>query len=254
MMKLNTRTRILIVALVGLLATFSSRAYAGPANNCKSDRRLDAAMQFAVDVQSAARVHVSAYGGSDRTNYVVPYYWRVYNSQGRQVDSFPRTPLVFVSPNMLRETNIEGLLPGESYTFELTSRDSCNNLGVVRKAITMPSLSAESNAPEVTNPAIVMVGILGAESRRVQFAATDETGVQEITMLINGTVVSNQKYGVTFRWWCDDYPDDEVLSGFEAPNYYLAYPNSYAGTYSLVEVVVVDVAGNTTTLSAMLFL
>jgi hypothetical protein len=254
MMKVNTRTRSLMVALVGLLATFSSRAYAGPANNCKSDKRLDVPMQFAVDVQSGARVHVSGYGGSDRTNYVVPYYWRVYNSQGRQVDSFPRTPLVFVSPNMLRETNIEGLVPGESYTFELTSRDSCNNVGVVRKAITMPALFDDPNPPDVTTPVTVMVGLQAGESKRVQFAVTDDTGVREVTMLINGTVVSNQKYGVTFRWWCDDYPDDDVLSGLEGPNYYLAYPATYAGTYSVVEIVVVDAAGNTTTKSVVLFL
>ena len=118
----------------------------------------------------------------------------------------------------------------------------------------MPPLFADLNAPELTNPAIVLVGVLGPESRRVQFAATDDTGVQEITLLINGTVVSNQKYGVTFRWWCEDYPDDEVVSVLEGPNYYLAYPDTYANTDSLVEIVVVDAAGNTTTKSAMLSL
>jgi hypothetical protein len=57
---------------------------------------------------------------------------------------------------------------------------------------------------------------------------------------------------VTFRWWCDEYADDGVVSVLEGPNYYLGYPNSYAGTYSLVEVAVIDAAGNTTTVSAML--
>lgn len=254
MIGLNTQTRVSIVALASILAMSSTRAFAGPTYNCKPDKKLDVAMQFVVDVQSAARVHVSAYGGSDKSNYVVPYYWRVYDSRGKQVDSFPRTPLVFVSPNMLRETNIEGLMSGDSYTIELTSKDFCNNLGVVRQAITMPVLSSDSNGPQVTNPAIIMVGVLGPQSRRVQFAATDETGVQEITMVINGTVVSNQKYGVTFRWWCDDYPDDDVVSILEGPNYYLGYPDSYAGTFSLVEIIVIDAAGNTTTVSAMLSL
>ena len=120
-------------SLASILGMVSTAAFAGPTYNCKPDKKLDVAMQFVVDVQSAARVHVSAYGGSDRSNYVVPYYWRIYDSQGKRIEQFPRVPLVFVSLNMLSETNVEGLGPRESYTIELTSKDFCNNVGVAGK-------------------------------------------------------------------------------------------------------------------------
>ncbi len=203
-------------------------------------------MQFVADVQSAARVHVSAYGGADKSGYVVPSLWRLYDSAGRQVDSFPKSLVVFVSKNMLKETNLEGLIPGKSYTIELTSLDWCNNAAVVRKAVTLPLASTESNPPDLSTPTTVMVGLQSAQFKQVQFSVTDDAGIQRVTVTINGATVQEQAYGdgVTIRWWCDNYPFDAAQSALEGPYYYVSYPDTYKGTFAYVEVVVVDINGN----------
>jgi len=65
-----TGIQVSLAALVVVFCGSASQAVAAP--NCRSDRKLDVPMQFVVDIQSAARVHVSAYGGSDKSGWVIP--------------------------------------------------------------------------------------------------------------------------------------------------------------------------------------
>src|SRR5262245_41140692 len=94
------RIAIATVTSITILSTFSSRAFAGPGYNCKSDKRLDVPMQFSADVQSAGRVHLTASGGSDRSGYIAPYItgaWRVYDAKGSQVTLFTSSLVLFAS-------------------------------------------------------------------------------------------------------------------------------------------------------------
>jgi hypothetical protein len=243
-----------LAAAVVVLWGFSSQAFAAP--NCRSDRKLDVPMQFAVDVQSAVRVHVSAFGGSDKSGWVLPLgygAWRLYDSSGKQLSSFTTADLGFASNDMLKETNLEGLLPGTSYIIELASQDYCGNVGTFRKSVTMPGAASESNAPVVSTPTVVLVGFQTSVYKTLQFSATDDTGVRHVAVMINGTIVQEYDYssGVTFRWWCNNYSLDSVQSTLEGPNFYVSYPATYAGP-SLVEIVVDDWFGNRSTTSAQL--
>src|SRR3954453_16077170 len=101
------------VAAIGIvLATFSSPAFAGGTYNCRNDKRVDVPIQFVIDVQSAGRVHVSAYGGSDRSTVLYPTGWTLSDAAGKQIDNFPKAPIVWTSSNMLKEANVEGLAAG----------------------------------------------------------------------------------------------------------------------------------------------
>lgn len=228
------------------------------AASCNGDRKLDVPMRFNVDIQSASRVHVSAFGGSDKSGWVIPVAyggWRLYDASGQQVDFFTRADLGFASKDMLKETNIEGLVPGASYTIELISQDYCNNKGVFRQAVTMPSATAESNAPSVSALSLVQVGFMTGSSA-LRFSATDDSGIERVSIFINGVLAKEYRYadGVSFRWWCDEYPVDGVQSTLEGPNFYWKYPSStYAGA-ATVDVVVEDVLGNQTVSSAQLYL
>ena len=223
------------------------------AYSCRGDRRLDVPMQFTPVVQSAGRVHVSASGGSDKSKSVAPSAWRVYDSSNVQVDYFPKGMMAFVSMNMFREVNVEGLLPGETYTIELDSVDFCNNVGIVKKTVTMAVTLAETNAPSVSAPALVQVG-LQAFFTELQFSTTDDTGVSEVAVYANGVQLADYVYydRTHVRWWCDYYNADNTLSTLEGPNYYVSYPDSMKGSSALVEVVVTDVYGNQTVQSAVL--
>jgi hypothetical protein len=224
-----------------------SPAYA--AYNCKGDKQLDVPMHFIATVQGAGRVHVSAYGGSDKSGYVVPSAWRLYDSGGRLVDSFPKSLLVFVSPNMLKETNLDGLVPGRTYSVELTSLDWCNKAGVTRRSVTTPLTSGDSNPPTLSTPTTAMIGLQSGQFSQIQFSLSPNDGadgIQRVTVSIDGTVIKEYTYGdgVTFRWWCDNYPFDNSQSVFEGPSYYVSYPDAYKGTRSYVEVVALDRNGN----------
>ena len=239
-----------VVILV--VATFSSPAYA--AYNCKGDKQVDVPIQFVVAKQGAARVRLSAYGGSDKSGYVVPSVWRLY-SGGRQVDYFPKTNLVFVSKNMLKEANLDGLAPG-NYEIELTSLDWCNNARAVRQPLTIAVPSGDAVLPNLSTPTTVLVGLQSGQFSQIQFELTDDSGIQRVTVSINGTIIKDYQYanGVAFRWWFELYPSDNTLSVLEGPYYYVNYADSYKGTYSYVEVVAVDVNGNESRQSAMLVL
>jgi hypothetical protein len=238
---------------VGLALLISSgNAYAGN-YSCKGDRKLDVPMQFTPLVQSAGRVHVSASGGSDKSKYVAPSSWKVFDSTNAQVDYFPKGLVAFVSMNMFKEVNIEGLLPGETYTIELDSVDFCNNVGIVKKTVTMPVDPVETIAPNTSTPALVQVG-LQAFFTEIQLSTTDNTGVREVAVYANGVQLADYVYydRTHIRWWCDNYAADNTLSTLEGPNYYISYPESMKGSSALVEVVVTDVYGNQTVQSALL--
>jgi len=215
-------------------------------------------MQFSATVESAGRVHLSAFGGADKSGWVIPLgygTWRLYDASGRQIDFFTRSDLGFASKDMLKETYLEGLVPGESYTIELASQDYCNNKGTFRQVVTMPQAAPESNNPEVSVPGIVQIGFM-TYNPALQFSVTDDTGVRRVAVHINGALVKEYRYsdGASFRWWCDPYPVDAVESSLEGPNFYYAYPSSYRGTSAIVEIVVEDVLGNRSVSSAQLVL
>ena len=171
-MKLTGTLGVAAVALAGVFAMWPSQAFA--AYSCKRDKQLDVAMQFAVDVQGPGRVQVSAYGRSDKSTVVVPSEWRVYNAAGAKIDYFPKALVVFVSMNMFRETNIDGLEPGATYTIELASRDFCNNAKTVREAVTMPAAGTDAEAPELSEPGLVQIG-LQSFTNVLNFLTEDES-------------------------------------------------------------------------------
>jgi hypothetical protein len=169
--------RVLLATVVSI-SGWPSHAYAA---SCRGDRKLDVPMQFVVDIQSPARVHVSAYGGSDKSGWVIPLgygAWRLYDSSGRQVSFFTSADLGFASNDMLKETNLEGLVPGMSHTIELASQDYCGNIATSRKTMTMPALRVEFNASAVSTPTVVLVGFQTAVSKTLQFSAADDTGIK----------------------------------------------------------------------------
>jgi hypothetical protein len=223
---------------------------------CRGDKRLDVPMQPKVTVQSAGKVHLTASGGSDKSGAVIPVGWRIYDASRKVLDYFPDSELGFAWQSMLAETNLEGLMPGASYTIELISRDICGNQGTAGRSTTMPQTVGEANAPVLSTPTLVSTGLQSGQFKDIQFSLTDDTGIQDVTVSINGTVISEYKYfdDVTFRWWCDPFPLDGVQSTLEGPNYYVYYPDTYKYQYALVEVVAVDLFGNRTVTSAFLYL
>jgi hypothetical protein len=245
-------TLLLVPMLVGSPAT------AQAAGSCKGDRKVDVPIQFGVTFESAGRVHLSAFGGSDKSGWIVPVgygAWHLYDSSGKQLDFFTRSDLGYASKDMLKEANLEGLVPGESYTVELISQDYCNNKGSFREVVTMPAAAPESNGPTVSAPTTVQVGFM-SYYKQLQFSATDDTGLKRVAVYINGDLVTDNKYfdGLRFRWWVDPYTLDSVQSTLEGPNFYVAYPDGYKGVYALVEIVVEDIFGNQTRTSAQLSL
>jgi hypothetical protein len=248
---------VLPVALIftGSLAVLPGTATAA---SCNGDRKLDVPMQFRATVLSAGRVHVTAFGGSDKSGWVIPVDyrgWRLYDATGREVDYFTRADLGFASKDMLKETNIDGLVPGASYTIELMSQDYCNNKGTFRQSVTMPAAAPESNSPVVSTPNIIQVGFMSANPA-LRFSATDDTGLARVAIYIDGVLAKEYRYanGVGFRWWCDVYPVDGVQSTLEGPNFYWPYPTQYRYRAALVDIVVEDLLGNHTTTSAQLYL
>jgi hypothetical protein len=256
---MNGLVRVAIsVAVTGVVVACSSPAYAakgsgGSTYNCKSDKVVDVPIQFVVDVQSAARIHMSAYGGSDKSGLIYPTVWNLYDSTAKLVDYFPKALVVWTSSNMYKEANLEGLVPGASYVVELVSQDSCNNRGTVRRSVTLPVAAPESSVPVLSVPSLVQVGLIGSFTE-VTFSATDDTGLVDVIVYINGTAIQHFIYdnAVTYRWWFDNYPFDNTQSTLEGPNYYISYADEYKGQTALVEVVAVDVYGNRSVTSAVL--
>jgi len=243
----------LILAI--LLALLPARVDAA---SCKGDRKLDVPMQFNAIVQGPGRVHVSAFGGSDKSGWVIPKDyggWRIYNASGQEIDFFTKADLGFASTEMMKETNIDGLVPGASYTIELTSQDYCNNKGVFRRAITMPSGPQETTAPAVSTLDVVQVGFMTGNPA-LRFSTLDDSGVARVSISINGVLAKEYRYSdaTGFRWWCDDYPIDGTQSTLEGPIFYWKIPAIYQGAAATVEVIVEDLFGNQTVRTAQLYL
>ena len=249
-------TGISSAAVVGLLLLVPSRGNAGPVYNCKSDKGLEKPMEFTATVQGA-RVHLSAFGGSDRSPWVAPSAWRVLDAAGKQLDNFPKALLVGgVSRDMLRETNLEGLVPGTSYIIELTSTDFCLNTAAVRQPILLTAPISDANAPVLSVPSLASTGFGGFQSPKLFFSAFDDSGIRSVAIYLNGAKTTELTYynGSNFRWWADEYPQDGVRSTLEGPVYTLSYPASYRGQYVHVEIDAVDVFGNSTTTEAWIWM
>jgi hypothetical protein len=125
----------MILCIPVILVATTPSAVAATKYSCRSDKKFDVPMQFSASIESAGRVHLSAFGGADKSGWFVPYTWQLYDDRGRQVDYFPQADLGFASQDMLREVNLEGLVPGASYTIELTSYDYCIHMGSTHNAV-----------------------------------------------------------------------------------------------------------------------
>lgn len=247
-----------VVGLLTAAVALPAVASAGPKGSnysCKRDRVVDAPMAFVFDTAklTAAQLHASAYGGSDRSGSIKPTAWALYDATGQQLDVFPQSLLAWTSANMLKDVNLDGLVPGSTYTLALTSQDWCGNIGVLSQTITLPAGTGESDVPTVSEPRSVGVGLMGYSTTLISFDATDNTGVAKVTVLIDGTPVSSFTYanGRSVRWWFDEY-DDGTQSTLEGPRYYITYPDSYRGAAHSVEVEVEDVYGNRAVSSAVI--
>src|SRR5262249_13171788 len=185
-MLLGRASRILAA---GLFTIFVCSSHA-LAYNCKSDRRVDVPMDFAIRSESAFRIHLSAYGGSDKSGLVMPAVsgaWRVYDAAGKQLDYFSQAMVIGASSNMMRDTNLEGLVAVASYTIELTTQEACANKRSVKRSVLMPAAVSEANIPAVSTPTLVQTGGWGFSSMSLSFQVTDDSGIQDIEVFINGT-------------------------------------------------------------------
>ena len=235
-----------------LIVTSASLAHGAPSYNCRKDKVVDVPIQFRVTVHGD-RVRLSTYGGSDRSQVVVLYRWQILNKDNSQLDYFPKGILAFgVSYDMLRETNLEGLVPGTAYQIDLTSQDLCGNSGTSRQTVILPPGNADASRPTVSVPTKTYTGALGYVFPNIQFTATDDSGIREATVYVNGSPIQSYKYydGVNFRWWTENYAADGVQSTLEGPFFLTPYPAAYQGQYVFVEIEVTDTSGNTTTTSA----
>ncbi len=258
----NSNRLVIPVALLSAVVAFPGFAVAqkkgggssGGSTSCKGDRAVDVPIQIAMDVQTSSRIHASGYGGSDRSGLIYPTTWTLYDASGAQVSKFPTATPVWTSSAMLKEVNIEGLVPGATYSVALNSQDWCGNNSVVKKTVTMPAASGEGNAPDLSTPTTVQSGLMGYLFTQITFDVTDDTGLQSVIVSIDGTAVSSFTYGdgLGFRWWFDDYPFDSTQSTLEGPIYYISVPDAYKNGSHLVEVVVVDIIGNRSVNSALL--
>jgi|KBSMisStaDraftv2_1062788.scaffolds.fasta_scaffold120617_3 hypothetical protein len=252
-MKLTRALGVAAIATIGVAAMFPTQASAGPSYSCKRDKQLDTAMQFAITEQAAGKLHVSAYGGSDKSTVVTPSEWRIYNAAGAKIDYFPKALMIWVSMNMFKETNIDGLEPGATYTVELVSKDFCNNAKSVSKTVTMPLSGNDAQPPDLSAPGLVAIGMAGS-TNVLNFTTDDDSGTGQVSVFISGDKIADYVYenNVNVRWWTNDYPDDNSQSTLEGPNYYIAIPDKYKGGAHDVEVVVTDVNGNQSTTNAIL--
>lgn len=248
------RFRKMMITFAGAvtITLFASQSFARPAYNCRSDKKLDVPMQFAVATESAGRIHLSAYGGADKSGWLAPYNngaWRVYDSSGTQFTRFTESLLVFSSTELLVEAYLEGLLPG-TYSIELTSTDLCGNLGRTRSSISIGSPVPEATAPAISVPQAVLVGALGATAYALYFTATDDTGITRLSVDVNGSPIAEFNYfnGTSFRWWTAFYPEDSTLTAFEGPSFYVSYPDAYKGQCG-VHVTGEDLFGNQVTVT-----
>jgi len=239
---------------IGLALSPTAHAAKASSYNCKSDRSLDNPMDFSATLETPGRLHLSAVGGSDKSNYVAPNIigaWRIYDASGKQVTQYTETTLLFASAQQLTEVYVEGLTAG-SYTVDLTSTDFCGNAGHMRRSVAIPSPGADSNLPQISGPRVMQVSSLGATAWVLNFSATDDTAIKRATVYIDGNVVANYNYfnGTSFRWWTGYYPDGSSLATLEGPTYYVGYPDSYKGQMHTVEVVADDLAGNRSIVTA----
>lgn len=257
LMKGLTRLPLVLTAFVAGVAALPTQADAGPRGttySCKRDKSVDAPMGFVFSGLTPVRLHASAVGGSDRSGVIKPVSWILHDASGEQVDSFPQSVLAWTSANMLKEVNLEGLEPGGSYTLALTSQDWCGNLAVVKQSLTMPPASPESTAPELSAPTTVRAGLMGYSTYLIHLDVTDNTGIAKVTVMVDGKTITELRYGrgAGYRWWFDEYLDDNTQSTLEGPSYYISYPDEYKGSQRAVDVEVEDAYGNKAVSSAVI--
>jgi hypothetical protein len=215
-------------------------------------------MDFSAILETPGRLHLSAFGGADKSNYVEPNIigaWRLYDAAGKQLTQYTDSMLVFASLDTLTEAYVEGLTPG-SYTVDLTSMDFCGNQGHTRRPLTIPAPGFETNLPQISGPRVMQVTSLGATAWVVNFSAADDSAIKHVALYIDGNVIVDYSYfnGTSFRWWTGYYPNGSSLSALEGPTYYVGYPDSYKGQMHTVTIVADDLVGNRSIATAQLVL
>ena len=243
----HVRTLTLSFAALVVVSLCSSPASAAPAYKCRSDKTVDVPMQFTATVQGG-RVRLSASGGSDKSGWIAPYNngaWKVFHTSGAQVTRFTESLLAFASTEMLKESSLEGLLPG-TYTIQLTSIDLCGNQGKTQRSVTIPYPAGEGNAPVVADLQVMQISSYGASAYSLYFTAADDSGIKRVVVEAgNGSVIAEFNYfdGKSYRWWTEFFPQDSTVTIFEGPAFYVSYDSAYKGQCG-VRVLVEDLAGN----------
>lgn len=240
---------ITAAAVLALTSLSAAPASAKPAYSCKRDKIVDAPMQFTAAVVGN-RVRLSAFGGSDKSGWVAPYNngaWKVFDASGTQVTRFTESLLAFASTEMLKESHLEGLLPG-TYTIRLTSFDLCGNQGTFQRSVTIAEPVFESTPPTVTDLQPMQLSSFGAAAWVLYFSASDNTGIKRVIVEADGSLLADFSYynGTSYRWWTEFFPDDSTVTAFEGPVFYIGYDSAYRGRCG-VRVTAEDVSGNRTT-------
>ena len=223
----------------------SSPAMARPAYSCKRDKVVDVPMQFTATVVGG-RVELSASGGSDRSGWIAPSNngaWKVFDATGIQVTRFTEMLAGFATET-LKESNLEGLLPG-TYTIEFTTIDLCGNQGKSQRSVTVGAPAYESTPPVIADLQVVTLSYLGATAYSLYFTATDNSGIRRVRAEADGSVLADYSYfnGTSYRWWTDFFPDDSTMTSVEGPTFYVGYDSALKGKCG-VRVIAEDLSGN----------
>ena len=65
---IGSKKRLTVVGVALMATSLASSAFAGPAYNCKADKRLDVPMQFSAVIESNGRLHLSASAAPTRAD------------------------------------------------------------------------------------------------------------------------------------------------------------------------------------------
>ena len=224
----------------------SSPAMARPAYSCKRDKVVDVPMQFTATVVGG-RVELSASGGSDKSGWIAPSNngaWKVFDATGIQVTRFTDSLMTFAASDVMKEANLEGLLPG-TYNVVFTTIDLCGNQGTSQRSVTVGASAYESTPPVIADLQLLTLSYMGATAYSVYFTASDNSGIRRVRVEADGSVLADYNYfnGTSYRWWTEFFPGDSTMTAFEGPTFQVGYDSAHKGKCG-VRVIAEDVSGN----------
>jgi hypothetical protein len=235
-------------AALAAFTVCASPALAGPTYSCKRDKVVDAPMQFTATVVGG-RVELSASGGSDKSGWIAPSNngaWKVFDATGLQVTRFTESLMTFAASDVMKEANLEGLLPG-TYKIVFTTIDLCGNQGTSQRSVTVAAPAYESTPPVIADLQLVTLSYMGATAYSVYFTASDNSGIRRVWVEAGGSVLADYSYfnGTSYRWWTDFFPNDSTMTAFEGPTFQVGYDSALKGKCG-VRVFAEDLSGNQT--------